>query len=113
MVEAVDGPSLEGDDGILGARDVLRAPLRATARDVAVADAVALLQVLQPVTRVERMHFEGRVVEKKPRSDESLVQMMVTQDVADVLAQEAFDALPELLHAIDVRLRHPPGAIRG
>jgi hypothetical protein len=33
------------------------------------------------------------------------------QHVADVLAEKALDALAEFLHAIDVRLRHPPGAV--
>jgi hypothetical protein len=37
---------------------------------------------------------------------------MVAQHVADVLAQEALDALAELLHPVHVRLRHPPGAVR-
>ena len=36
---------------------------------------------------------------------------MIAQDVADVLAQEAFDALAEFLHAVDVGLLHAPGAV--
>src|SRR5262245_5723357 len=39
--------------------------------------------------------------------------MMVTQDVTDILAQEAFDALAKFLDAVDVRLRHPPRAVGG
>ena len=35
-----------------------------------------------------------------------LVVLVVTDDVADVLAQEALDALAELLRALDVDLRH-------
>ena len=35
----------------------------------------------------------------------------VAQHVADVLAQEALDALPELLHAVDVLLVHPVLAV--
>ena len=38
---------------------------------------------------------------------------MVAQDVADVLAEEALDALAEFLHALDVLLLHPPGAVGG
>ena len=38
---------------------------------------------------------------------------MIAQHVADVLAEEALDALAELLHALDVRLRHPPRAVGG
>ena len=43
----------------------------------------------------------------------SLVQVMVAQDVADVLAQEALDALAEFLDAVDVLLGHAPGAVGG
>ena len=67
---------------------------------------------VDPVLGVERMHLERRDVDQEARSDELLVQVMVAQDVADVLAQEALDALPELLHPVDVRLRHAPGAVR-
>jgi len=34
---------------------------------------------------------------------------VVSDDVADVLAQEAFDALVKLLDAVDVHLSHPVG----
>jgi len=37
---------------------------------------------------------------------------MVAEHVADVLAQEAFDALPELLHPFHIDLRNAPRAIR-
>jgi hypothetical protein len=50
---------------------------------------------------------------EKPRADELLVLVVVAEDVADVLAQEALDALAELLHAVRVRLVHPPRAVRG
>ena len=42
----------------------------------------------------------------------SLVHVVIAQDVAHVLAQEALDALAELLDAIDFFLAHPPGAVR-
>ena len=38
--------------------------------------------------------------------------LVLAQHVAHVLAQETLDALAKLLHAIDVGLLHPPGAIR-
>ena len=43
----------------------------------------------------------------------SVVLVVVAQDVADVLAQEALDALAELLDAVDVLLLHAPGAVGG
>jgi len=38
---------------------------------------------------------------------------VVAQDVADILAEKAFDALAEFLHAVHVFLLHAPGAVRG
>ena len=40
-----------------------------------------------------------------------VVLVVIAQDVADVLAQEALDALAEFLHAVDVFLGHAPGAV--
>jgi hypothetical protein len=68
-------------------------------------------QVAHPVGAVERVHLERRRVDEQPRPDEPLVKLMVAQDVADVLAEEALDALAELLHAVDVGLRHAPGPV--
>ena len=86
--------------------------LGAALGDVAVADAVRVLQVADAILGVERVHLERRGVDQEARADELVVHLVVAQHVADVLAQEALDALPEFLHAIDVRLRHPPGAVR-
>ena len=71
-----------------------------------------LAQVLDPVLGVERVHLQRRDVHQKPRADELVVLVVLAQDVADVLAEEALDALPELLHPVDVRLIHPPGPVR-
>src|SRR5262245_25333755 len=113
VVEAVGHPLLERDDRIVRDRDALRAGARAALGDVAVADAVRGLQVRQPVLDVERVHLQGRRLHQVAGADEAFVQLVVPQDVADVLAEEALDALAELLHAVHVRLRHAPGAVGG
>ena len=59
----------------------------------------------RPVGDVERMHLQRGGVDEKARPDELVVLVMIAQDVADVLAEEALDALPELLHAVHVLLR--------
>ena len=64
-----------------------------------------------PVLHVERMHLQRGGVDKKARADEFVEFPMLAQHVADVLAQKTLDALAELLHAIDVRLLHAPGAV--
>ena len=66
---------------------------------------------LSAVLGVERVHLERGRVDQEARADELVVHVVVAQDVADVLAQEALDALAELLHAVDVLLRHAPGAV--
>ena len=71
-----------------------------------------VLELRHAVLGVERVHLERRAVDEEPRADELVVHVVVAQHVADVLAQEALDALAEFLHAVDVVLLHPPGAVR-
>src|SRR5262249_58676868 len=54
------------------------------------------------------MHLESRDAHKEARSAKVFLRMMFAQYVADVLAQEALDALAELLPAVHVDLRHLP-----
>src|SRR5678816_2472371 len=110
-VGLVDHPLLQGDDGVVGDGDALRADFRAALRDVAVTDPVRGAQLLGAVFRVERMHLEGGDVHEEARADELVVESVVAQHVTDVLTEEALDALAELLHAIDVLLHHAPGAV--
>src|ERR1700732_656284 len=58
------------------------------------------------------MHLERGGKDQKARPDKLLVQMMIPQNMTDVLAKEAFDALAKFLDAIDVRLGDAPGAVR-
>src|SRR5678815_185614 len=111
VVVAVGHALLERDDAVVGDRDALGADLRAALGDVAVADPVLLLEIGLAVLDVERVHLERRRVDQEARSDELLVLVVVAQHVAHVLAQEALDALAELLHPVDVGLRHAPGAV--
>jgi hypothetical protein len=62
----------------------------------------SLRQVAHALAAVEGVHLEGGGVDQQPRPDEALVEVVLAQDVADVLAEEALDALAELLHAVDV-----------
>ena len=91
--------------------DVLGADLGAALGDVAVADAVLVLELGHAVLGVERVHLELGRVDEEARADELLVLAVIAKDVADILAEEALDALPEFLDAVDVALRHPPRAI--
>src|SRR5262245_28132618 len=111
IVEAVDDALLQRNDRVVGDRDVLGADDRAALRDVAEADAVRFLELGEAVLGVERVHLERGGVHEEARADELVVLLVFAQHVADVLAQEALDALPELLHPVDVLLLHAPRAV--
>ena len=112
VVRARHDALLERDDRVVGDVDVLGTDVRAALGDVAVAEPVLQSREVDAVVRVERMHLERREPHEVPRSRERrLVLLVVADDMADVLAQEALDALVEFLHALDVLLVHPPRAV--
>ena len=59
------------------------------------------------------MHLERRAIYEKPETDELVMQTVIANDVADILAQVAPDALTELLHPFDVSLYHTPCPVFG
>src|SRR6266849_9488595 len=111
IVDLVHHPLLEGDDGVVGDGDAFRANARAALRDVAKPHSLRLPHLADAVLHVERVHLQRSDVQEEARADELLVHLVLAQHVADVLAEEALDALAELLHALDVLLRHAPGAV--
>src|SRR5689334_16588535 len=103
---------LHRDDRVVGDLDALGADLGAALGDVAHAEAGCVLGHLDPVVLVQRVHVQLGVPEEEAGSGEGrLVLLVVTDDVAGVLAQEALDALAELLAALDVDLGHPTLAV--
>ena len=62
---------------------------------------------------VDRVHLQVRGVDEEARTDELAVLVVIPQHVADVLAQEALDALAEFLNPVDVLLRDAPRAVGG
>src|SRR6476620_3150651 len=108
VVVAADDSLLHRDDRVVGDLDVLGADLGAALRDVAHPDTLLVAgEVSAVVPGVERMHVELGGADEEPGAGERLlVLLVVTHDVARVLAQEALDALAELLRALDVDLLH-------
>src|SRR3990170_3610152 len=105
VVEPVRHPLLEGDDGVVGDVDVLRADLRAALGDVAEADPRQLADELCPVGGVQGGHLQLRQPhEPAGAAEHLLVLRVVADDVTDILAEEALDALAELLPAVDIDL---------
>ena len=75
--------------------------------DVAHSKTVLLLSIALTIKLVQRMHVEFSKTNEEPRSSKGFfVFFMVTDNVASVLAQEAFDALTELLATLDIDLFH-------
>src|SRR4029078_12478331 len=80
--------------------------------DVAEANAAAVLEVFTPVALVDRVQLQPGRPNEVARSHEGALRLVVPEHVADVLAQEAFDALPVLLDALDVLLLPAPLLLR-
>src|SRR5262249_388301 len=100
IIVLIDDAFLERNDRVVGDGDALRTHFGAALGDVAVAEAISLLQIRGAVLDIERVHLQRRRVDEEARADELAVLVVVAQHVADVLAQETLDALAELLHAL-------------
>ena len=48
------------------------------------------------------MHFQSRDADEKARAAELFSLVVLAKNVADVLAEEALDALAKFLHAVDI-----------
>ena len=108
VVLAVGDALLHRDQRVVGDLDVLGAHLGAALGDVAVAQTEVLLGHVLAVQGVQRVHVQFGDPHQETRAGERLLVLLVVADhVADVLAQEALDALAELLGALHVDLRHP------
>src|SRR5213594_733054 len=106
IVVAIDHPLFEGDDSVVRDLDLLRADVGAAARDVAETGAEILPDGGDPIPGVQRMHLERRQPDHEPRPHERILAGPVAQNVTDVLAEIALDALAELLDPVDIALHH-------
>ena len=108
VVELGYNPLLERNDRVVGDVDVLRADLGAALGDVAEAEPALLLDAAPARSFVSSgcISSAARRTKKRGPGERWLVLVVVADDVADVLAQEALDALVEFLDAVDVLLVH-------
>src|SRR5918998_5546226 len=111
VVVLVGDALLEGDNGIVGDMDVDRADLGAALGYVAEPEAVVPFEVGQPVGLVHRVHLQPLVPHEETRSRELGVLVVGSQDVADVLAHKALDALLRLVETLDILLVHREGRL--
>ena len=100
-------------DSVVGDLDVLRAHFRAALGDVAVAEALSVLEGLLAVEVVVGVHVELGVPDEKTWPGKMrFVFLVVTDHVASVLAEPTFDALAELLGPFHVALVHRERRLR-
>src|SRR5690606_24001433 len=112
IVVFIRHPLLEWDYGVVCDRDVFWTNRRTAFGDVTITNALFVFEITPSVLNIKRMHFKRGDIHEVARTEELLVKMMLPQDVTYVLAEKAFDALPEFLYSVDVALHHTPRAIR-
>ena len=92
--------------------NVFGAYFRATFCDVTKSDSKVFLQQLSPIQAVERVHLQAGDANEEARTTKFLFLVMITQDMANVLTEEALDTFTELLDAVNIALVHLPFNIR-
>src|SRR5260370_6967344 len=108
IIVFIHHPLLERDDGVVGDMDIFGAYLSAALGDVAETDAQFLLQHLCSRDAVKGMHLKRSRTDEEARSAKLLLFAVLAQNMADVLAEKALNALAKLLHAVHVALVHLP-----
>src|SRR5579863_5307654 len=102
IIKFIHHALFQRDDRIVGDVDLLGAHLGAAFGDVAQADAEFVLEHAGARLRIERVHFESRNPDEKPRSSELLYLMVLAEYVTHILAQEALNTLAKLLHPVHI-----------
>ena len=111
IIKLIDDSFLHRDDRVVSDADVFRANFRAALGDVAITDAVVVLQIRDAILGIERMHFQRSGVHQEAGSDELVVFVMIAQHMANILAEKTLDALSEFLNAVNVFLHHCPRSV--
>src|SRR5690348_13227264 len=104
VVKLVHNAFLERNDGIVCDVNAFGTDLGATLSDVAEADAERFFQERSARSGVERMHFEAGDADEKSGAAVFAMLGMVAKDVANVLAEETFNAFAKFLSAVHVVL---------
>jgi hypothetical protein len=108
VVELVYHSLFERDDGVVRDANLLGTNLRTAFRDVAITQAQLVLQKGSAVKAVEGMHLETGNTNEEARARELFLLVVFAKNVANVLAEKAFDALSKLLDAVHIQLRDFP-----
>jgi hypothetical protein len=108
IIKLIDHSFFERDDGVICDVDVFRADFGAAFCDVAIADVSFVFEKLETVCFIERVHFETGSTYQEARSHELIFAIMVSQNMANVLTEEALNTLAKLLYTVDVFLIDSP-----
>lgn len=112
IVKFIHDTFLEWNDSVVGDLNAFGTNFCTALGDVAVTNSLCISQFVDPIFGIERMHFERGDVNQISWPNELFMHPMIAQDVANILAKEAFDAFPKFLDAIDIFLLHSPGSVR-
>src|SRR5215210_978668 len=97
VVVLIHDTLFQWDDGVVGDMNIFGADFGAALGDVTEAYAQGLLEEFCARNRVHRVHFQRRDTDEKAWAAEFFLLLVVAQHVADVLAEEAFNAFAKLL----------------
>src|SRR5690606_12710765 len=111
IVELINHPFLQRNDRVVGDGNVFWTDFRTTLGDIAVSDSVPTSQFADAVFGIERMQLKRCGIDQETRTDELIVLLVITQDMADILAKKTLNTLAKLLDAIDVFLFHTPRTV--
>src|SRR5438067_12171125 len=106
IIHVAGGALLQWNDGVVRDLDVLGADFLAALGDVALADARLAVQQGGARARVQGVHLQGGDPDHVARPVVGGLVVVVAQDVADILAEEALDALAVLVDALRILGQH-------
>lgn len=104
--ETVGNALFQGNYGVVRDVNLLRADLRAAFGDVAPADPGGVLHKFRAVGAVVGVHLQPGQPDKKAGAGKFGFLFVLPQNVANVLAQKALNALAEFLHPVHVVLKN-------
>ena len=111
VIVSVYDAFFERNNCVIGYFYFLGTDMSAALSDIAESNTFRLLKLLKSVFSIEWVHLQSGNVNQGAWADELIVQMMLTEYMADILTKETLDALTKFLNPVDVTLVHVPGTI--
>lgn len=106
VVVIVCNPFFEGNYRVIGYMDMFWANFGATFGDIAHSYSGLSVKLLPTVEVVHGVHFERSDTHHLTWAKKNIFTFVLAENVANILAEKAFNAFAELLDAIHVLLQH-------